>query len=46
MNMNLNTNLNLFNNQKEDDMDIFPNYPKPFLGNSKLHQQFTSTQKY
>ena len=31
MNMNMTTHLNLNNNQEEDDMDIFPNYPRPSL---------------
>jgi hypothetical protein len=29
--MNITTHLNLNNNQEEDDMDIFPNYPRPSL---------------
>jgi hypothetical protein len=39
MNMNLTTNQNLFNNQEEDDLDIYPNYPKPSLGaiNNNFH---------
>ena len=31
-NMNINTNANLFANQEYDDMDVFPNYPRPSLG--------------
>ena len=46
MNMNLNTNLNLFNNQEEDDdMDIFPNFQNPSLGNSAdLNQKINNIQ--
>ena len=35
MNININnTNNNLFNNSGRDDLDIFPNYPRPSTGNS------------
>ena len=36
INMDYNNNNNLFNqNYEEDDLDIFPNYPRPSLGNQE-----------
>ena len=32
-NMNIDTANNLLNNDNGDDLDIFPNYPRPSLGN-------------
>ena len=41
MNINMTTHLNLNNNQEEDDMDIFPNYPRPSLiTHKKILEEF------
>ena len=38
-NMNINTNNNLFIKDDDDnDIDIYPNYPRPSLGNSDNFQ--------
>ena len=44
-NMNINTELNISNNlfnpnNDVDDLDIFPNYPRPSLGNGDLPNNF------
>ena len=47
MNMNVTTHLNLFNNQEEDDMDIFPNYPRPSIGkNNNLAEEFANINQF
>ena len=47
MNMNVTTHLNLFNNQEEDDMDIFPNYPRPSIGKSNnLAEEFANINQF
>jgi hypothetical protein len=47
MNMNVTTHLNLFNNQEEDDMDIFPNYPRPSIGkNNNLDEEFANINQF
>ena len=47
MNMNITTSPHLFINQ-EDDMDVFPNYPRPSLGtsNNTFQQEFSNMKKF
>ena len=42
MNMNMTTNNNLFNNDLEDDMDIYPNFPRSSFGKSNNLNQDNS----
>ena len=47
MNMNITTSPHLFINQ-EDDMDVFPNYPRPSLGtsNNTFQQEFSNMKNF
>ena len=45
-NMNINTNVQLFNNQ-DDDLDVFPNFQRPSLGtNYDLSKEFNNFQAH